>query len=306
MIVAAGHGTRLRPLSELRPKPTLPVRGVPLIAYSLELLAHHGIREVVINAHHLPELLIETARRWCPPGLELQFSVERQLLGTGGAIRRAVRFLRESDPCLILAGDMILDTDLSDLVQRHRERSDSLTLMLRDDPRVDRFGSIGVDTRGRVRRIGRRFDLGGECEAGLYVWVNVVSPRAFDWLPDRDVFGHLDDWVAPRLRAGADDIGAEIARGSACTWEPVGTLAEYLHVNLNPPRLSYFDPDPRARAAGTRLEGNLVVGAGATLGPGASLRRSVIWDGEQVPAGLEAEEGVFAGGRFHRCAGDAP
>jgi NDP-sugar pyrophosphorylase family protein len=303
MIVAAGLGTRLRPLSELRPKPALPVRGIPLIAYQLALLARHGVREVVINAHHLPELLIEAARRHCPAHLELHFSVEAELLDTGGGIRRVRDFLRASDPSLILGGDMLLDADLSALLERHRQRADAVTMLLRRDPRGDRFGTVGIDAANRVRRIGRRFDLGEETDRGVYVWANVVAARALDDLPNREVFSHFDDWLAPMLAAGARDVRGEVMDVTSCTWEPVGTPTEYLAANLRPPHLSYFDPDSRASRQGTRFEPDLVIGAGATLGPGARLERAVVWDGEQVPAGLQASDGVFAGGSFHPCGG---
>jgi mannose-1-phosphate guanylyltransferase len=303
MIVAAGLGTRLRPLSQLRPKPALPVRGLPLLAYQLALLAHHGVTEAVVNVHHLPEQLMEAARRHCPRGLGLRFSHEPALLDTGGGIRRVAKFLRESDPCLILGGDMLLDADLGALVARHRARGDAVTMLLQRDPRAAQFGSVGVDAEGRVRRIGRRFDLGGESDAGVYVWANVVAARALDALPEREVFGHFDDWIAPLLAAGARDVRGEVTDVTQCTWEPVGTPAEYLDVNLHPPRLSYIDPDPIARSEGTRFEPELVIGAGATLAAGARLRRAVVWDGESVPAGLQASNGVFAGGRFHSCAG---
>ena len=301
MIVAAGLGTRLRPLSELRPKPALPVRGIPLIAYQLALLARHGVQEVVVNAHHLPELLMEATRRHCPAGMGLRFSLEPELLDTGGAIRQVSDFLRESDPCLILGGDMLLDADLSALLKRHRQRGDAVTMLLRRDPRADRFGSVGVDAEDCVRRIGRRFDLGGETHSGVYVWANVVAARAFEDLPDRQVFSHFDDWLAPSLSAGARDVRGEVMDVTNCTWEPVGTPAEYLAVNLRPPRLSFFDPDAQARREGTRFEPDLVIGAGATLGAGARLERAVVWDGEHVPAGLRASDGVFAGGAFHPC-----
>jgi len=183
MIVAAGLGTRLRPLSELRPKPALPVRGIPLIAYHLQLLAHCGVTETVINVHHLPEVLQAEAERYRPPGMVLRFSVERELLDTGGGIRRVAAFLRESDPSLILGGDMLLDADLAALIARHQARRDSVTMLLRDDPRTRTFGSIGVAGDGSVRRIGGRFDLGGEQAAGIYTWANVVAARAFERLP---------------------------------------------------------------------------------------------------------------------------
>jgi NDP-sugar pyrophosphorylase family protein len=305
MIVAAGLGTRLRPLSELRPKPALPVRGLPLVAYHLALLARHGVREVVINVHHLPERLMEAARRWCPPQIELSFSFEPELLDTGGGIRAVADFLRQSDPCLLLGGDMLLDVDLSGLVERHRARGVAVSMLLRDDPRAASFGSIGTDAAGHVRRIGSRFDLGGSVRSGVYTWVNVVSARALADLPERRIFGHLDHWIAPRLAAGARDVIAELAPPGDCLWEPVGTPAEYLEVNLRPLRLSYLDPEAVATRAGARFAPDLVIGAGATLGAGASLQRAVVWDGEMVPPGLSARDGVFAGGSFHPCASPA-
>jgi hypothetical protein len=120
-------------------------------------------------------------------------------------------------------------------------------------------------------------------------------------MPDRDSFEHLLDWWAPLLAAGASDVRGELAAPEACLWEPVGTPAEYLAANLAPASLSYLDADAAARAAGVRFEPGLVIGTGATLGPGAHLERAVVWDGERVPAGLRASDGVFAGGAFHSC-----
>ena len=300
MIVAAGLGTRLRPLSELRPKPALPVRGIPLIAYSLALLARHGVTEVVVNAHHLPDILMDAARRHCPLGIDLRFSIEAELLDTGGGIRRVADFLRESDPCLIVAGDMLLDADLSALVASHRERGDAWTLLLRDgDPREKTFGTIGVDSENRLRRIGTRFDLGGEHRAGLYAWANVVAARAFDSLPEREIFSHLDHWIAPQLASGATDIRGETLAARDFVWEPVGAPAEYLAANLDPIQLSFQDAIADAQRAGARIDRDVVIGTGAELGPRVRLRRAVVWDGERVPDGLEASDGVFAGGVFH-------
>lgn len=301
MIVGAGLGTRLLPLTELRPKTAVPVRGIPLIAYQLALLAHHGVTETTINVHHLPDILIEAAERYAPPGMSLRFSREHELLDTGGGIRRVADFLAESDPCLIVGGDMILDADLSALVETHRTRGDAITLLLRDDPRTAEFGSIGIDRDGVVRRIGSRFDWGGESACGVYTWVNVVSARALRDLPDRERFSHLDHWIAPLLAKGASDIRGELKSVSEVTWEPVGTLREYLAANLNPHALSYFDPDARAQREGTRFLPELVLGAGATVEADARLTRAVVWDGEHVSAITPFSDGVFAGGRFISC-----
>jgi len=305
MIVAAGLGTRLQPLTHLRPKPALPVRGIPLVAYPLALLARAGVREVAINVHHLPDALIAASEAWCPPGLALRFSLERELLDTGGGIARVASFLRESEPCLLIGGDMVVDLDVAALLAAHRASGRAVTAVLRRDPRAGEFGTIGVDRTGRMRRIGRRFDLGGEVDSGVYTWVNVVSPSAFDSLPQREVFQHLDDWWAPELARGSGAFGALVLEPEACRWEPVGTPAEYLHANFALPALSYLDVDARARAAGARLSPELIIGAGAEIAAGARLEHAVVWDGERVPASCTGRHGVFAGGRFHAVPGAA-
>lgn len=299
MILAAGRGTRMQPLSSLRAKPALPVRGVPVIAYLLALLEHCGVREVIVNLCHLPDTVRAAVKRYTPPGIGVCFSHEIEPLGTGGGIKAAAHFLRESDPCLVLAGDMLLDTDLAQLADRHRRRGDRCTLLLRRDPRQTSFGSIGVDAEGCVRRIGSRFDLGGERAAGLFVGVRVLASRIFETLPTADRFEDLSDWFAPLLAAGERDIRGDLLEAGQCRWEPIGTPAEYLQVNLNPPELSFMDRTRLAEEA--RVEGSLVVGTRVRFGEGARLERAVVWEDESLPEGMQASDGVFAGGRFHDC-----
>jgi len=300
MILAAGRGVRMRPLSDLCPKPALPVRGLPLIAYNLALLHRHGVDEVVVNLHHLGEQVREAALRHAPPGTRLHFSEERELLDTGGGIARVADFLRGSDPSLVLAGDMLLDVPLDRLVERHRSRGDSVTLLLRRDERAATFGTIGLDGEGAVRRIAGRFDLGGETQRGVYVSVTAVAARALDTLPQRERFGHLDDWLAPLLRLGARDVRGELGL-APLVWQPVGTPEEYLEANLRPTPLSQLDADAQAALQGTRLSTDLVVGRGARLGEGVRLERAVVWEEERVPAGFRGSDGVFAHGHFHPC-----
>jgi NDP-sugar pyrophosphorylase family protein len=301
MILAAGLGTRLRPLSDLLPKPALPVRGLPLVAPLLHLLRRHGVTEVVVNLHHLPAALRAAVEQHAPAGLAVRFSEEAAPLGTGGGIRRVAAFLRQSDPCLVVAGDMLLDAELSASVALHRERGAHTTLLLREDPRAEAFGTLGVDEAGRVRRVARLLDLGGEKRAGVFVSARIFSARALDDLPERDAFEDLRDWLVPRLAAGARDVWAEVMAPATSRWTPVGRPAEYLRANLEPPWLSYLDLDGAARARGVQLGADLVLGAGAVVGPGARLERVVVWDGERVPGGSTLRGGVFARGRFHAC-----
>lgn len=300
MILAAGLGTRLRPLSALRAKPALPVRGIPVIAHLLQLLSHHGVTEIIVNLHHLADGLEAVLERYRPSGMGIELSREEEPLGTGGGIRRAAAFLSQSDPSLVLAGDMILDVDLRGLAKRHRSRRDLATLLLLRDGRQAQFGTIGVDGEGAVRRIGNSFDQGGETEAAVFSGVRLFSPGVFDAWPEADAFEDLRDWLVPRIQDGMA-VRGEIVAPEDFVWRPVGTPHEYLAVNFEPPSLSFWDADAVATSEGTQLTPDCIVGADSHVEAGAQLRRCVVWDGEHVPGQMTAENGVFAGGRFHAC-----
>jgi len=326
MILAAGLGTRMRPLSDLRAKPAVPVRGRPVISLLLELLARNGFREIMINLHHRPETIRHAVDLDHPAGVEISWSEEDQPLGTGGGIRRAARFLRESEACVVLAGDMLLDVDLRKLFDRHLESGRAATLLLREDERGERFGTIGLDETGRVCRIGqRRLSLAVpgtasktpvESTKGLFLGVRFFSRDALDHWPfpgiDREAeaespetaFEDLRDWLVPGIELRGESVGGELLDPSTTTWEPVGTPEEYLRVNLSPPDLPSLGGAAAIWEGPIELrgpEGDVVVPNDAQVPASAHLRRCVVWDGERVPNDLRAHDGVFAGGVFHSC-----
>ena len=277
MILAAGLGTRMRPLTDERAKPALPVRGRPVVSLLLELLARQGVREVLINLHHLPDTIRRAVEADHPSGLDIHWSSEEKPLGTGGGIRRAAGFLRESETCVVLAGDMLLDLDLRALHARHVASGRGVTLVLRSDPREASFGSVGIDGAGRVCRIGRHAVGGAGAEAGRGLFTSV---RFFD----RDV------------------LGAEIVDPSGSVWEPVGTPEEYLEVNLHPPDLPRLGGPAACWQGPIEISGRAqdVVSARTVRLPGdAELSRCVVWDGASVSAGAKARDGVFGVQGFH-------
>lgn len=315
MILAAGLGTRMAPLTDHRAKPALPVRGRPVVSLLLELLAASGIREVLINLHHRPDSIRRAVDQDHPAGLVLAWSVEDEPLGTGGGIRRAADFLRGSEDCLVLAGDMLLDLDLPSLRARHRASPWDVTVVLRDDPRIGTFGSIGVDADGRVVRIGETRidakDAGREVAAGLFTSVRFFRTESIDGWPDAGgpAFEDLRDWLIPRVEAGSVTLGALIVPAADCVWEPVGTPAEYLAANLAPPDLPRLGGGASAWSGALSNEsersGN-VIARSARVAADADLERCVVWDEESVPAGFRGRDGVYAGGTFHPCEGSEP
>ena len=334
MILAAGLGTRLRPLTDLRAKPALPVRGRPVISLLLEFLARQGCREVMINLHHRSESVRAAVETDHPAELEISWSEESVALGTGGGIRRAANFLRKSESCVVLAGDMLLDVPLKELFDRHVASRRHVTLVLRDDARAERFGSIGTNRDGFVTRIGTRavtrdpaFELeSGEAEvaSGLFTGVRFFQAESLtDW-PTRDrvsdedagsdkddkeetketVFEDLRDWLVPGIEVRGLAVGAEILDTRRSVWEPVGTPAEYLQANLTPPDLPTLGGAVENWTGDVEVRGanhDVIVSKRAHVGEDTELERCVIWDGETVPAGFRGQSGVYAGGDFRSC-----
>jgi mannose-1-phosphate guanylyltransferase len=130
MLLAAGLGMRMRPLSLLAPKPAMPVLNRPLIHFILDWLARQGVRSVVVNLHYLPQAVERAVRSWHGRGLKFQFSYEDQVLGTGGGPRK-VRDFFGNEPFLLVNGDAVCDFDLAALVGRHQKGKACATLALR-------------------------------------------------------------------------------------------------------------------------------------------------------------------------------
>jgi NDP-sugar pyrophosphorylase family protein len=151
MVLAAGQGTRLQPLTDHTPKALIPVAGRPMIEYSLLLLKRYGIREIIINLHHLGEQIehyLGDGKKW---GLKIIYSKEPELLDTGGGLLKAKPFLQDGT-FIVINTDVLIDLSLSELLAFHEEKRAATTLVLRPDPLADQYGSIEIDGAGQIRR----------------------------------------------------------------------------------------------------------------------------------------------------------
>ena len=172
MVLAAGRGTRLAPLTDTTPKPLLPVAGQPLIEHILEFLRAGGIREVVINLHHLGQRIKERIGDGRRLGLQVKYSWEDPILDTGGGIKRAEPLLA-GEPFVVVNGDSLLELRLEDVVAFHRERAAVATMVVRPDPEAARYGLIELDADDRVRRV-----VGLPGRRGRLPWLHVPgAPR---------------------------------------------------------------------------------------------------------------------------------
>jgi mannose-1-phosphate guanylyltransferase len=152
MVLAAGFGTRLAPLTHTVPKPLLPVAGEPFVNHVLSFLHAGGIREVVINLHHLGHLIEQHVGDGGRFGLAVRYSREVSILDTGGGIKQAEALLA-GEPFVVMNGDSLLELPLGELVEFHRARGGVATMALRADPNAARYGLVEIDDAARIRRI---------------------------------------------------------------------------------------------------------------------------------------------------------
>jgi mannose-1-phosphate guanylyltransferase len=226
MVLCAGLGTRLRPLTNLFPKPALPFFDGPLIRYSLALLHGAGVSRVVINTHHLPEVMEQAAGQEAQAlGLELLVSHEPVIQGTGGGVRDARRLLGD-EPFILLNGDAFMSVDLRALLGAHQARGDAATMAVVPMPPDEMFGAVEADAGGVVRRIAGVGDAG---PAPLIAWhfigAHVIEPSIFDFIPaagEQDI--NRTVYLA-MVRAGLAVRACPVALGA---WADLGTPHRYL------------------------------------------------------------------------------
>jgi NDP-sugar pyrophosphorylase family protein len=223
MILAAGLGTRLRPLTDTIPKPLLPIAGRPLIVWNLLLLRRYGITAVIINLHHLGHLIEKALGDGSQFGMRISYSPEPILLGTGGGLKQAEPFF-DGRPFLVLNGDTLVDVDLGALMRFHDDRKALATMVVRDDPDADRWGPVELNAQEQIVRIngrGRSYD--NACTATkMFAGIHLMHPRLLLDVPE----GRASSIIDPYVR--------EIERGEAVYgfsmdgyWSDIGTPERY-------------------------------------------------------------------------------
>ncbi|MBP1684366.1 MAG: putative Nucleotidyl transferase [Deltaproteobacteria bacterium] len=213
MILAAGKGTRLRPLTESVPKPLVDVAGRPMIAFALQLLRQAGIQDIIINLHHLGHQIRAALGDGTRYGVQISYSEENPILDTGGAIEAARAFLQE-DTFVVANADLVTDLQLRDVIAFHRSRGALATLVLRPDPQAERRDDIGIDDTQRIRRfLSRAYGgpLPGTSERYMFASVHVFEPRVFDYMRP-GVYSITRD-VYPRLLAAGEPILGYVHHG---------------------------------------------------------------------------------------------
>jgi NDP-sugar pyrophosphorylase family protein len=289
IVLSAGYGTRLWPLTEDRTKPAIPILGKPLVGYVAEYLAGYGIDEIVVNLHHRPQSVRDALGDGGRFGVKLRYVEEPEILGTSGALDNTREFF-EHETFIAVNGKIITDIDLNAALETHRRTQALATLVLLPNIRRERFSVVETED-GRVKAFGGMpIDSGDGPAPLMFTGIQILEPRIFEYIP-RGVFSHSTTNVYPQAIAKGETVAAHVAAGK---WRELSTLRRYLEISvelLKERAISYVSGeksiiDPTASIVDSILWDEVEVGAGAII------NRAVLADRVIVPAGEVVENAV--------------
>lgn len=285
MILSAGYGTRLWPLTEDRTKPALPILGKPLVGYVAEYLAGYGCQEIVVNLHHQPESVMRALGDGSRFGVKLHYVHEPVILGTSGAIDNA-RALLFGDTFIVVNGKIITDIDLNAALETHRRTKAIATLVLLPNPACEKFSTVEIEDEllhgfGGMPEPEKFVD----CDPPLmFTGIQILEPQIFDYIP-RGVFSHSTTDVYPQAMANGERVAAHVANGR---WYELSTIPRYLDISL--------------LLLAERGE-TLTAGADCSISTTADVSEAVLWDRVVIESGARVKRAILADG-VHIRAGE--
>ncbi|HEU4521846.1 MAG TPA: nucleotidyltransferase family protein, partial [Thermoanaerobaculia bacterium] len=213
MILAAGYGTRLRPLTYAKPKPMVPICNRPLIGYAVERFISMGAEEIVVNLHHLPDIIERYLTDEYGKACKFHFSYEAEILGTGGGVRKVRPVLEKEEDFFLVNGDTIQFPPYEKLRELRREMNAIAALTLRHPPRGDRFTSVWFDD-GKITGFGK-----GAGEPLMFSGSHLISSRIFRYLPEKDFSGIVDEVYMPLINDQREVVAGVVDDGP---WFDIG------------------------------------------------------------------------------------
>lgn len=307
MLITAGFGTRLSPLTDLLPKPAVPVANRPAAWFALDHLRRCGLRDFVLNTHHLAHELEAEVRAVAPPDVQLRFVHEPEILGTGGGLHNAWHEPEPGETFVAMNGKYVFAPDIAGALALHRASGALATMIVQPTRPGDPLGAIALASDGTLQAVpgAERADV-APVQHALYTGVSLYDARVHAMLPERGCL--IRDGFARWLARG-ERVMAFVDRGS---FRDVGmSLAHYLEANLAlaTGRTSW----PGIEGSGVLCAASAELGSGATLresviganaqiAPGAHLERCVVWPGARVETSLR-EAIVLLDGRVVQVEG---
>lgn len=293
MVMAAGVGSRLMPLTLSIPKPMVPVGNIPLMENIVELLISNGFTDIIANLHYHAELISDYFGDGSEWTTSMKYSPEDKLMGTAGGVKRCEWFL--DDTFVIVSGDALTDIDLSDLVKEHKQKGALATIAMKEVAEVDQFGVVITDEYGRIQSFQEKprkeEALSNMANTGIYVF----EPEIFKYIPVNTFYDFGKQVFPDLVKIGAPFYGVQ----TDGYWCDVGNIDTYRQVQADILQ-GKVEVKKRGRLLRSSDGGSVLLGEGAELGnnvtllgdivigPGtmvegnAVIRNSVIWDNTKI------------------------
>ncbi len=284
MILAAGFGTRLFPLTIDRTKPAIPFLGKPLVGYVAEYVAKYGFKEVVVNLHHQPESVIKALGDGSDFGVKIHYTYEEpKILGTAGALDNA-RHLLEDETFLIVNGKIITDIDINLALETHKKSGALATMVLQPNEKRERFSEVFVEnnqvtgfgdfpkplTKQQIQNPKSKIQ-----NPFMFTGIHILEPEIFEYIP-RGVYSDIvPTFYNPAIRKG-EKIAAHIADGK---WFELSTIPRYLDISLK------------------MLNGNAernIIGKNNHISENAEIEESIVWDNVEIESDAKIYHSIIA------------
>jgi mannose-1-phosphate guanylyltransferase len=269
MILAAGLGTRLKPLTDRKPKALMPIENIPIIGRTIEYLKQFGIHQIIVNTHHHSEQILDYLDAGRPFGVEIDVRVEAQILGTGGGLRNTWDFW-DHDPFIVINSDILTNINLDEAYAHHRSAGAMATLILH---RCDPFNQIQIDEHHCITNIGRQNIPAGWAFTGIHI----MDPVLLTHIPNTG-FSDIIDCYRTLIQA-KKRIYAFVVQGHY--WRDIGCVDSYIQANkeiLDQAKKTFSIGLHTRVHPSTGLSEWAVIGNHGILEEKVEIRRSILWD----------------------------
>lgn len=296
MILAAGYGTRLWPLTVDRTKPAIPFLGKPLVGYVAEYLAKFGFDDVVVNLHHRPDSVCKALGDGTAFGVKLNYVMEEKILGTSGALDNARHLLRD-DTFAVINGKIVTDIDLIAALKTHKESNAIATLVLLPNYKREKFTIVNVEDGALVGFGGKPNQITksdneddvmshktetkkmaiDEDVPLMFTGIQFLEQRIFDYVP-RGVFSHSTTDVYPKAMQNGERIAVHIAEGN---WYELSTIERYLEISL---------------LMNEGKNGGIIFGKRNDVSKDADVSDVILWDDVVIEKGAKVKRAILGDG----------
>jgi len=304
MILAAGFGKRLQPITHKIPKPLFPIMNQPIMGHTLRTLQSHGFSETIANVHHLSSAITGYF------GTNIQYSIEKEILGTAGGIKKAEDFLK-GEPFLVINGDILTSIDLTEAVNFHKSRNALITLVVRQDPNPEKYPPIEIDSDSRIVRFPKTNlpDPTSNTKRVMFTGAQIIDPSVLDRIPPH-IFSETTKDIYPKIMEENLPVYGYLHKGY---WNDIGNREDYLKAHwdildglhsLEKPLSEIVSADLQTTQP-VHIGKNCQISPKAKVGPyvvlgdncvvedNAEIKNSVCWNDSQISEKSEVSGSVI-------------